>query len=59
MNDKKNIPRSPYDLTGGLVYFARMLHKIRLHNAKQLPTDYHEHLGKGMDGRCCRFLGIE
>ena len=52
-------PRSAYDLTGGLVYFARMLDKIRLHAAGRLRADFHENLGTGFDGRCCRLLGIE
>ena len=53
------IPRSAYDRTGGLVYFARMLDKIRLHAAGQLRADYHANLGSGFDARCCRLLGIE
>src|SRR5215469_5763333 len=52
-------PRSAYDQTCGLVYFARMLDKIRLKHAQKLPTDYFESLGQGFDGRCCRFLGVE
>ncbi len=52
-------PRSAYDQVGGLVYFARMLHKIRLHAAGQLPTAYHANLGKGFDGRCSRFLRVD
>ena len=51
-------PRSAYDRIGGLVYFARMLHKIRLVVAGKLAPDYHENLGAGFDGRCCRLLGI-
>jgi hypothetical protein len=27
----EQLPRSPYDVVGGLVYFPRMLDKIRLH----------------------------
>ncbi|PTX99904.1 DUF5069 domain-containing protein [Verrucomicrobia bacterium LW23] len=50
--------RSPYEMAGGIVYFPRMLDKIRLHAAGQLPPDYVENLGKGFDGRCCAFLGI-
>jgi gluconokinase len=42
-----------------LVYFARMLDKIRLHAAVQLPGDYHANLGGGFDGSCCRFLWID
>lgn len=51
-------PRSAYDRTGGLVYFARMLDKIRLHAAGKLRPDFHANLGEGFDGRCCRFLGV-
>jgi hypothetical protein len=53
------VPRSAYDLTGGIVYFARMLHKIRLHGEGALRSDYRANLGSGFDGRCCRFLGVE
>ncbi len=52
-------PRSAYDRTKGLVYFARMLDKIRLKAAGQLREDYFENLGGGFDGRCCRLLGID
>jgi hypothetical protein len=52
------VPRSAYGLTGGIVYFARMLDKIRLHGAGALRSDYHANLGSGFDGRCCRFLGV-
>lgn len=51
--------RSIYAQVGGLVYFGRMLDKIRLHAAGQLPADYVENLGKGFDGRCCHFLGVD
>jgi hypothetical protein len=52
-------PRSIYDQTGGLVYFARLLDKIRLHHAHALPPAYHENLGGGFDARCCTFLGVK
>ncbi|HWE07411.1 MAG TPA: DUF5069 domain-containing protein [Rhizomicrobium sp.] len=52
-------PRSAFDRVGGIVYFARMLDKIRLLAAGHLRTDYHANLGAGLDGRCCRFLGVE
>ncbi len=55
----KIYPRSAYDRVGGIVYFARMLDKIRLHAAGKLSSDYHANLSKGFDGRCCRFLGVE
>jgi gluconokinase len=55
-----NVPglRSNYDKTGHLVYFGRMLDKIRLHAAGQLPADYQNNLGKGFDLRCCTFLRV-
>lgn len=51
-------PRSASDLTGGIVYFARMCDKIRLHAAGELPPGYMEHLGKGSDGRLCEYLRV-
>ncbi len=53
------VPRSAYDRTGGIVYFARMLDKIRLQAARTLRSDFHANLGSGFDGRCCRFLGVQ
>src|SRR5262245_38403156 len=51
--------RSPYAKVGRLVYFGRMLDKIRLHAAGKLPAeDYSANLGKGFDGRCCSFLRV-
>ncbi len=52
-------PCSPYLPTRGLVYFARMIDKIRLHAAGRLPEIYQKHLGTDFDGRCLRFLGID
>jgi gluconokinase len=52
------LPRSPYDALNGLVYFPRMLEKIRFHAAGMLPPLYIPHLGDGFDGRCLRFLGV-
>ncbi len=59
-----NVPglRSPYDKVGRLVYFGRMLDKIRLHAAGRLPVEYHANLGQSrptvFDARCCRFLRV-
>jgi hypothetical protein len=55
-----NVPglRSPYLKVGRLVYFGRMLDKIRLHAAGQLPADYVANLGTGFDGRCVNFLRV-
>ena len=54
--------RSPYVKVGRLVYFGRMLDKIRLHAAGQLPADYVANLGESrpnlFDARCGRFLGL-
>ncbi len=55
---KEQFPRSPYDAIRGLVYFPRMLDKIRIHAAGNLPPLYLPHLGDGFDGRCLRFLGV-
>jgi hypothetical protein len=51
--------RSPTDSVGGLVYFGRMLDKIRLHIHGKLPADYQANLGKGFDERCLSFLKID
>ncbi len=54
--------RSPYATVGRIVYFGRMLDKIRLHAAGQLPADYVANLGDSnprfFDARCCQFLGV-
>jgi gluconokinase len=55
----EKFPRSPYDATKGLVYFLRMLDKIRLHEKNVLPQIYVKHLGTDFDGRCLRFLGVK
>lgn len=55
----QSFPRSPYDMEGGLVYFPRMLDKIRLHMAGGLPDEYVPYLSKGFDGRCVRFLSVK
>ncbi len=52
-------PRSAYDRVGGIVYFARMLDKIRLKEKGNLPPDYLKNLSIGFDGRCSRFLGVD
>ena len=53
-------PESAYTETNGMAYFARMISKIRLFAAGQLPEDYHENLGRsGADGWCCSHLGVD
>jgi hypothetical protein len=55
-----NVPnlRSPRETVGGLVHFGRMLDKIRLHAAGELPAEYQPNLGGGFDGRCVKFLHV-
>jgi len=55
----EKFPRSPYDAIGGLAYFPRMLDKIRLFAAGQLPEVYHPHLGSGFDRRCLNLLHVK
>ena len=52
------VPRSGYDETAGMMYFARMLDKIRLHDASQLHPDYHANLGLWADSLCTGFLRV-
>ena len=54
--------RSPFDQVNGLVYFGRMLDKIRLTAAGKLPEGWRPMRGnaKGsFDWRCCEFLKID
>jgi gluconokinase len=47
-------------MTRGMIYFPRMLDKIRLHARGELGEDYHANLGgrKAADGACCNFLRV-
>ena len=53
--------RSGYAKVGDLVYFGRMLDKVRLSDEDRLPPGYN--LGDQnplfFDGVCCRFLQVE
>jgi hypothetical protein len=51
--------RSPAAKLGGLVYFGRMLDKIRVHERGELPEEYQPNLGKGFDAKCCAFLHLD
>ncbi|PYK70352.1 MAG: hypothetical protein DME42_12725 [Verrucomicrobia bacterium] len=51
--------RSPSIKIGGIVYFGRMLDKIRLHDKNELPTDYQANLGRGFDEFCIKFLDVQ
>lgn len=54
--------RSPFEKVGGMVYFGRMLDKMRLAAAGALPKDWQPMRGMvkgGFDYRCCDFLRID
>jgi gluconokinase len=51
--------RSPSAKVGGLVYFGRMLDKIRAHEKNDLPSDYQANLGHGFDEFCTKFLHVQ
>ncbi len=53
-------PKSPKEMTKGMMYFPRMLDKIRLHLRGELHEDYQENFGalKAADGTCCNFLRV-
>ena len=53
----ETFPRSSYDKVGGIVFFGRMLDKIRLYDQGELPDDYNR--GFGFDERCFKFLNIK
>jgi len=48
--------RHSSEMVGGIVFFGRMLDKIRLHAAGKLPSDYNR--GTGSDNRVCQFLKV-
>ena len=54
-------PISPKEMCGGLLYFPRMLDKIRMHGCGKLPNDYRENFGsrEGGDGMLCNFLRVD
>ena len=41
-----------------MIYFARMLDKIRKHARGELRADFQGNLGKGFDARCAGFLRV-
>jgi hypothetical protein len=53
-------PKSPKEMTDGMIYFPRMLDKIRLHARGELHEDYNKNLDAvhGADGVCCNFLRV-
>lgn len=59
MNAIKSVPVSAYVETLGMIYFARMLDKIRRYHAGELREDFCDNLGSGFDGRCAKFLRVD
>ncbi len=53
------VPISAYQETLGMIYFARMLDKIRKHAAGNLREDFRANLGTAFDARCTNFLQID
>ena len=51
--------RSPSSKVGGIVYFGRMLDKIRQHHKGELSADYQANLGRGFDASCATFLRVD
>ena len=51
--------RSPASKVGGIVYFGRMLDKIRRNVKGELSPDYQANLGRGFDSSCCTFLRVD
>ena len=55
-------PRSDYDQTKGVIFFPRLLEKLRLKEQGLLPPGYN-FVGCGVwdcfDARFCRFFGVE
>ncbi|MDQ6623478.1 MAG: DUF5069 domain-containing protein [Verrucomicrobiota bacterium] len=53
-------PKSPKEMTRGVVYFPRMLDKIRLQARGELSEEYHANLGaqRAADGAICNFLRV-
>jgi len=47
-------------MTGGMIYFPRMLDKIRLHLSGDLHSDYQPNFGTPgtADSTCCNFLRV-
>lgn len=53
------VPLSAYTPTLGMLYFARMLDKMRKYAKGSLREDFQAHVGKGLDARICNYLRID
>ena len=56
----RTYPKSPKEKAGGMVYFPRMLDKIRLRAKGELDEEYHANMGipRSADGMCLNFLRV-
>jgi gluconokinase len=54
-------PKSPFETITGMMYFPRMLDKIRLHSRGELHENYHKNFGtpRTADAACCNFLRVD
>jgi hypothetical protein len=54
-------PKSPNECCKGVMYFPRMLDKIRLRGCGELPEEYHKNFGapRSADGALCNFLRVK
>lgn len=51
-------PASAFEQTHGMVYFPRMLDKIRKHARGELREDFHGNIGIALDGRCADHMNV-
>lgn len=51
--------RSPAAKVGSIIYFGRMIDKIRVHAENRLPAEYQPNLGKGFDANCLTLLRVD
>jgi gluconokinase len=56
----RKFPKSPKEMTKGMMYFPRMIDKIRLHGCGELHEDYQPNFGAPgtADSACCNFLRV-
>ena len=59
MADSLPFPCSAKNELDGLIYFPRMLDKIRLHLDDKLHADYQDNLGKALDLAACQLLAVD
>jgi gluconokinase len=56
----RKFPKSPKEMAKGMMYFPRMIDKIRLHAKGELHEDYQQNFGapQTADSVCCNFLRV-